>query len=61
MGMDQFLAVRSSATGDSGLTGAEAGGAVGLFFETVGDAQLACFKADRANRGRIRPPRHRHR
>ncbi|GAA2917737.1 hypothetical protein GCM10010478_16970 [Streptomyces erythrogriseus] len=27
--------------------------AVGLFFETVGDAQLARFKADRANQGRI--------
>ncbi|MEU8585922.1 DUF1295 domain-containing protein [Streptomyces sp. NPDC048664] len=27
--------------------------AVGLFFETVGDAQLARFKADPANRGRI--------
>src|SRR5262249_6235096 len=27
--------------------------AVGLFFETVGDAQLARFRADPANRGRI--------
>lgn len=27
--------------------------AVGLFFETVGDAQLARFKADPANRGRV--------
>ena len=27
--------------------------AVGLFFETVGDAQLAAFKADPANKGRV--------
>jgi steroid 5-alpha reductase family enzyme len=27
--------------------------AVGLFFEAVGDAQLARFKADPANRGRV--------
>ncbi|MCU1496332.1 MAG: hypothetical protein JWM47_285 [Acidimicrobiales bacterium] len=27
--------------------------AVGLFFETVGDAQLARFKADETNRGRV--------
>ena len=27
--------------------------AVGLFFETVGDAQLAAFKADPANKGKV--------
>ena len=27
--------------------------AVGFFFETVGDAQLAAFKADPANKGKV--------
>jgi steroid 5-alpha reductase family enzyme len=41
----------------SGLTGLDLAGialwSVGMFFETVGDLQLARFKADAANRGRV--------
>ena len=51
------LPVQAAATAGGGLGGARRVGvvlwAVGLFFEAVGDAQLARFKADPANRGTV--------
>jgi steroid 5-alpha reductase family enzyme len=51
------LPVQAASARDAGLSWLDAVGvvlwAVGLFFEGVGDAQMARFKADRSNRGKV--------